>query len=363
MGAGFSGCIILVVLAIRLGVWFVVKREDGQECTSSSTCSSGICDHNECKACKDIGTTSLDCLMHSFSDTSGQARADCYDICADKDDWCRRNCDLQTSYCVSSSAGFQCKCKHGYSGTPCVDIDECLSCSDGSNGRCPCKNNYYSTRCFNTQGGYLCVDWCYENDDCDQKTENCVPIASGFKCECKDGYSGNPWVGIPCVDINECSSCSGGASNDCPCDANEVCINTEGSFECGCSPPSSCEFSVSSGYIVDAFILNGDRYGKSSQAPGFESYSLNPGETLNEVQYGTCAYQGIQVLSNLYFRTSAGREFGPFGECGGSSTSGWEVNPFIGPYTVALNQARIGEQISTVYANDGYRYVTSFSEL
>ena len=37
-------------------------------------------------------------------------------------------------------------------------------------------------------------------------------------------------------------------------------------------------------------------------------------------------------------------------------------SPFTGPYDVALDQARIGEQISTVYANDGYRYVTSFHE-
>jgi len=109
-------------------------------------------------------------------------------------------------------------------------------------------------------------------------------------------------------------------------------------------------------------FVNGDRYGKSSDTPPFVSYSLNSGETLTNVNYGTCAYQGKQVLSNLYFRTSRGREFGPFGECGGSLTSGWEVNPFTGPYNVALDQARIGEQISTVYANDGYRYVTSFSE-
>ena len=37
-------------------------------------------------------------------------------------------------------------------------------------------------------------------------------------------------------------------------------------------------------------------------------------------------------------------------------------SPFLGPYTVALDQARIGEQISTVKANDGFTYVTSFSE-
>merc|ERR1711937_648205 len=48
-GGGFICCIILllVVLAIGLGVWFLVKGGDVRECTSSSSCSSGICDNNE----------------------------------------------------------------------------------------------------------------------------------------------------------------------------------------------------------------------------------------------------------------------------------------------------------------------------
>merc|ERR1711937_52883 len=414
--AGFLGFIILVlvVLAIGLGVWFTVKgamvRARGPECTSSSSCSSGICDENECIACKDIGTTSIDCLMHSFSDTSGQAREDCndicvdkaqactfssdcssgicdhneciacqdiettsldcivhsfsntsgqaredcYDICADKDDWCRKNCDLQIENCLSSSAGFQCKCKDGYSGTPCVDINECLSCS-GNASDCPCNSAYYP-KCINTEGSFECVDWCFENH-CDKKKQNCVSSSTGYHCECKAAYSGRL-----CFDIDECSSCSGGASNDCPCDtANEVCINTDGSFECEYSPaPSS--FSVSWGAIVDAFIVNGVRYGKSSNTPDFESYYLNAGETLNEVQFGTCGFQGRQIISDLYFRTSAGREFGPFGECNAGQTWPW-ASPFIGPYTRPLDQARIGEQISTVVASDGYSYVTSFHHL
>jgi len=366
--------------------------------------------------------------VHSFSNTSGQAREDCYDICADKDDWCRKNCDLQIENCLSSSAGFQCKCKDGYSGTPCVDINECLSCS-GNASDCPCNSAYYP-KCINTVGSYQCVDWCFEHD-CDQMTENCVSTSTGFQCECKDGYHtpyGGPCVDINeclscsgnasdcpcnsayypkcinnegsfecvdwcfenhcdkkkqncvssstgyhceckagysgrlCFDIDECSSCSGGASNDCPCDtANEVCINTDGSFECEYSPPPS-SFSVSWGAIVDAFIVNGVRYGKSSNTPDFESYYLNAGETLNEVQFGTCGFQGRQIISDLYFRTSAGREFGPFGECNAGQTWPW-ASPFIGPYTRPLDQARIGEQISTVVASDGYSYVTSFHHL
>ena len=35
-------------------------------------------------------------------------------------DWCLENCDQKTENCVSTSTGFQCECKDGYSGTPCV---------------------------------------------------------------------------------------------------------------------------------------------------------------------------------------------------------------------------------------------------
>ena len=36
-------------------------------------------------------------------------------------DWCLSNdCDEQTENCVSTPTGFQCECKPGYSGIPCV---------------------------------------------------------------------------------------------------------------------------------------------------------------------------------------------------------------------------------------------------
>ena len=36
-------------------------------------------------------------------------------------DWCLQNdCDEQTENCVSTPTGFQCECKPGYSGIPCV---------------------------------------------------------------------------------------------------------------------------------------------------------------------------------------------------------------------------------------------------
>ena len=36
-------------------------------------------------------------------------------------DWCFQNdCDEQTESCVSTPNGFQCECKAGYSGIPCV---------------------------------------------------------------------------------------------------------------------------------------------------------------------------------------------------------------------------------------------------
>jgi len=79
--------LVLVALAIGLGGWYASRGgDDGDNgCTSSSGClgiPTGICDNNECIGCQDIGYTSLDCLMYSFSDSTGEAREDCYDFCA-----------------------------------------------------------------------------------------------------------------------------------------------------------------------------------------------------------------------------------------------------------------------------------------
>uniref|UniRef100_A0A803KTS0 Uncharacterized protein n=1 Tax=Chenopodium quinoa TaxID=63459 RepID=A0A803KTS0_CHEQI len=49
----------------------------------------------------------------------------------------------------------------------------------------------------------------------------------GYRCNCTDGYSGNPYHPRGCTDIDECK----GANN---CEKAEYCINTNGSYYCKC---------------------------------------------------------------------------------------------------------------------------------
>ncbi|KAI3778658.1 hypothetical protein L2E82_08040 [Cichorium intybus] len=50
----------------------------------------------------------------------------------------------------------------------------------------------------------------------------------GYRCVCKDGYKGNPYLEYPdgCKNINECEN----GNHDC----RHKCIDTEGSYECKC---------------------------------------------------------------------------------------------------------------------------------
>ncbi|XP_044411078.1 wall-associated receptor kinase 3 isoform X1 [Triticum aestivum] len=65
----------------------------------------------------------------------------------------------------------------------------------------------------------------------------------GYACACKNGYEGNPYLTDGCKDIDECewspalTGCYG------------ECINTEGSFMCGCPPGTTGNFTIPGGCI------------------------------------------------------------------------------------------------------------------
>lgn len=87
------------------------------------------------------------------------------------------------------------------------------------------------------------LDWVIENITCEdaqrnltsfvcQNNTDCVDSDNGpgYRCSCKNGYVGNPYMTPGCQDINECE----GGSNQC-LDAQN-CINLQGSYNCTCPP-------------------------------------------------------------------------------------------------------------------------------
>ncbi|XP_073034243.1 wall-associated receptor kinase 2-like [Primulina eburnea] len=85
----------------------------------------------------------------------------------------------------------------------------------------------------------IVIDWALESENCEEAKKsadfacrnNSVCVDSdtglgGYRCNCTAGYEGNPYLSPGCTDINEC--------NSNPCDANGICTNTPGSFNCYC---------------------------------------------------------------------------------------------------------------------------------
>lgn len=85
-------------------------------------------------------------------------------------------------------------------------------------------------------------------NNCDEELATCFNIDGSFSCMCNDGFTGSGTEGncdgkivlmerhygsvsVLFLDINECDVVS--LSN---CDENAMCRNTNGSFECLCSP-------------------------------------------------------------------------------------------------------------------------------
>ncbi|XP_028408891.1 uncharacterized protein LOC114531487 [Dendronephthya gigantea] len=104
---------------------------------------------------------------------------------------CRGN-----SRCIKTDNGFTCRCRQGFTGASCSDINECLS-----------------------------PDTCHPN-------ATCVNNHGSYRCTCKYGYTGN---GTICQDINECSQ------STARCPSVEYCSNIPGSFLCCISEPGRNE--------------------------------------------------------------------------------------------------------------------------
>lgn len=86
------------------------------------------------------------------------------------------------------------------------------------------------------------LDWVIGSQNCTEaqnsnslvcmQNSSCVDSDSGiggYLCGCNQGYQGNPYLSPGCQDINECVE-----NENYPCDANAICINTPGSYNCTC---------------------------------------------------------------------------------------------------------------------------------
>ncbi|XP_048832997.1 fibrillin-2b isoform X7 [Brienomyrus brachyistius] len=135
--------------------------------------------------------------------------------------------------CINSIGSFRCHCNVGYTpdftGTACVDVDECTQSPK------PC--NFL---CKNTEGSYLCScprgyimqpdgKTCKDLDECSTKQHNCqflcVNTIGGFTCKCPSGFTQHQTT---CIDNNECNS------QPSLCGTRGSCLNSPGSFNCEC---------------------------------------------------------------------------------------------------------------------------------
>ncbi len=141
-----------------------------------------------------------------------------------------------------------CRCKIGFWGPNCEDVNECL---DGQ----PC---HPQAECINYPGGFFCecqaghagtgqlcenVNECQLGSDSCDDDANCSDSDGTFSCSCGAGETGD---GLLCQSTDACSGS--------PC-ANGECLSTEGAFVCACEPGfagTSCDQTCGDLNLADA---------------------------------------------------------------------------------------------------------------
>nr|POE52731.1 protein vac14 like [Quercus suber] len=84
----------------------------------------------------------------------------------------------------------------------------------------------------------MVLDWAIGNETCEVAHNKanyicgantaCIDLnGPGYRCKCKEGYLGNPYLKDGCQDIDECK----GINN---CTEKQTCANKPGNYECSC---------------------------------------------------------------------------------------------------------------------------------
>nr|XP_022296650.1 mucin-like protein [Crassostrea virginica] len=144
------------------------------------------------------------------------------------------DCNPDNQACANTDGGYLCTCISGFRkhGDRCIDINECNEMTSGCEQLCINKAGFFNCSCHTgytlNEDRLTCRDSgissCTEKHYCEYA---CIMLNETKKCICPVGYrlSAN---GQNCSDINECDL------ENMPCE--QLCENTEGSFQCSCGP-------------------------------------------------------------------------------------------------------------------------------
>ncbi|XP_014274874.2 fibulin-5 isoform X1 [Halyomorpha halys] len=162
---------------------------DGKSCTPIET--------------KCIGCSDEDCIQTVAGEMVCINCPEKHHLDADNKTCVRDEERVPTPNCME---GFRLQ-QYGNQDSLCEDIDEC------SEGLSECKE---TEKCWNTIGSYRCTARTVS------RKHPTVRCRRGFVFSNQHGK---------CIDIDECAQ-----TDDPPCDSNQNCVNTNGSFECVCKP-------------------------------------------------------------------------------------------------------------------------------